>query len=74
MHIPFLPLGKINKRFRDEIDARLSVILDKGWYLQGEENERFCRNFAAYCGTKYALGVANGLDALNLIIRAHGFG
>lgn len=73
MNIPFLPLGKINNRFRDEIDARLKVILDKGWYLQGEENERFCRNFAAYCGTKYALGVANGLDALNLIIRAYVF-
>ena len=74
MNIPFLPLDKINNRFRDEIDARLKAILDKGWYLQGEENERFCRNFAAYCGTKYALGVANGLDALNLILRAYGFG
>ncbi|MBQ3171908.1 MAG: DegT/DnrJ/EryC1/StrS family aminotransferase [Mailhella sp.] len=74
MHIPFLPLDKINNRFRDEIDARIKAILDKGWYLQGEENERFCRNFAAYCGTKYALGVANGLDALNLILRAYGFG
>lgn len=74
MYIPFLPLDKINNRFRDKIDARLKAILDKGWYLQGEENERFCRNFAAYCGTKYALGVANGLDALNLILRAYGFG
>ena len=74
MQIPFLPLDKINNRFRSEIDARLKVILDKGWYLQGEENERFCRNFAAYCCTKYALGVGNGLDALTLIIRAHGFG
>jgi len=74
MHIPFLPLDKINNRFRDEIDARIKGIIDKGWYLQGEENERFCRNFAAYCGTKYSLGVANGLDALNLIIRAYGFG
>lgn len=72
--IPFLPLDKINNRFRDEIDARIKAILDKGWYLQGEENECFCRDFAAYCGTKYALGVANGLDALNLILRAYGFG
>lgn len=74
MNISFLPLDKINNRFRDEIDARIKTILDKGWYLQGEENERFCRNFADYCGTKYALGVANGLDALNLILRAYGFG
>lgn len=72
--IPFLDLSKVNNRFRDEIDARFKVILDKGWYLQGEENEKFSKHFAAYCGAKYALGVANGLDALNLIIKASGFG
>lgn len=72
--IKFLDLEKINNRFRSEIDKRIKTILDKGWYLQGEENERFARNFANYCGTKYAIGVANGLDAINLIIRAFGFG
>ena len=72
--IPFLSLKDVNNRFRDEIDARLKAILDRGWYLQGEENERFARDFAAYCGTSGAVGVANGLDALNLIIRAYGFG
>jgi len=74
MFIPFLDLAKVNNRFRDEIDERIKTILDKGWYLQGEQNEQFCKHFAEYCGTQYALGVANGLDALNLIIRAHGFG
>lgn len=73
MDVKFLDLAKINNRFRKEIDNRLSGILDKGWYLQGEENERFSKNFANYCGTKYAIGVANGLDALNLIIKACGF-
>ena len=72
--INFLDLKKINNRFRDEIDSRIAKILDKGWYLQGEENEIFSKNFADFCGTKYALGVANGLDALNLIIKASGFG
>ena len=72
--IKFLDLEKINNRFRDEIDLRIKTILDKGWYLQGEENEIFCKNFANYCGTKHAIGVANGLDALNLIIKAFGFG
>ena len=72
--IKFLDLEKINNRFRDEIDLRIKTILDKGWYLQGEENEIFCKNFAQYCGTKYCIGVANGLDALNLIIKAMGFG
>ena len=72
--IKFLDLAKVNNRFRDEIDGRFKTILDKGWYLQGEENENFSKHFAEYCGTKYAIGVANGLDALNLIIKASGFG
>lgn len=72
--IKFLDLEKINNRFRREIDSRIAKILDKGWYLQGEENETFTKNFAQYCGTKYCIGVANGLDALNLIIKAMGFG
>lgn len=72
--IKFLDLEKINNRFRDEIDSRIKTILDKGWYLQGEENETFNQNFAKYCGTKHCIGVANGLDALNLIIKAMGFG
>lgn len=72
--IKFLDLAKVNNRFRDEIDARVATVLDKGWYLQGEENEAFSKHFAEYCGAKYALGVANGLDALRLIIKASGFG
>lgn len=72
--IPFLDLHKINERFRTEIDAKIKEVLDSGWYLQGAENEAFSRDFAEFCGTEYALGVANGLDALNLIIKAYGFG
>lgn len=71
--IKFLDLEKVNNRFRSEIDQRIKNILDCGWYLQGKENEEFSKHFASYCGTKYALGVANGLDALNLIIKAYGF-
>ena len=72
--IKFLDLKKVNERFRSEIDARLRGVLDRGWYLQGEENERFSRDFASYCGAKGAVGVANGLDALSLILKAYGFG
>lgn len=72
--IKFLDLEKINNRFRKEIDERIKNILDKGWYLQGEENDKFSKHFAEYCGVKYVLGVANGLDALRLIIKASGFG
>ena len=72
--ISFLDLHKINERFRAQFDAKVKEILDSGWYLQGKQNEVFCNNFASYCGTKYALGVANGLDALKIIIKAYGFG
>ena len=72
--VSFLDLGKVNNRFRTEIDARIKTVLDKGWYLQGDENQVFSENFAKFCGTRYALGVANGLDALNLLIKASGFG
>lgn len=72
--IKFLDLEKINNRFRSEMEDRFKTILDKGWYLQGSENQIFSENFANYTGTKYCVGVANGLDALTLLIRACGFG
>ncbi len=72
--IKFLDLHKINERFRGEMDAAVKRVLDSGWYLLGKEVEQFEADFAAYCGTKHCIGVANGLDALNLIIKAYGFG
>ena len=72
--IKFLDLHKINERFRVELDAATKRVLDSGWYLLGKEVEAFERDFAAFCGTKHCIGVANGLDALNLIIKAYGFG
>ena len=72
--IKFLDLHKINERFREEIDARIKQVLDSGWYLLGNQDKEFEKNFAQYCGAKHCIGCANGLDALNLIIRAYGFG
>ena len=71
--IKFLDLQAINERFRTQIDERLKDVIDSGWYLLGKQNETFCQNFANFCETKYALGVANGLDAIKLIIQAYGF-
>ena len=71
--IKFLDLEKINNRFRAEMDERIKDVLDSGWYLQGRQNELFARHFADFCGAKYALGVANGLEAIKLIIKAYGF-
>ncbi len=72
--ISFLDLHKVNERFRTEIDARLKQILDDGWYIHGKQDAAFEAHFAAYTGAQHCIGVANGLDALNLIIKAYGFG
>lgn len=72
--IKFLDLEKINNRFRKKIDERIKAILDNGWYLQGEWDKTFEQHFAQFCGAKHCIGCANGLDALNLIIRAYSFG
>jgi len=74
MMIKFLDLKKINDCYRDEIQAGIQQVIDSGWYLSGTKNDEFCANFARYCGCKYALGVANGLDSLTLVIKAYGFG
>jgi len=72
--IKFLDLKAVNDRYADEMKAAFNRLLESGWYLLGKELETFEANFADYCGTKYAAGVASGLDALVLIIRAYGFG
>lgn len=71
--VKFLDLQKVNEKYRKEIDTKIKQVLDSGWYLLGKENETFCKNFARFCGTDYAIGVANGLDALTLIIKAFDF-
>ena len=72
--IKFLDLHKINERYRTEIDTRIKQVLDSGWYLLGEQDKIFEINFAEFCGVKHCIGCANGLDALNLIIKGYGFG
>lgn len=72
--IKFLDLEKVNNRYREEVETKISDILDKGRYILGQEDENFENNFAKFCGTKHCIGVANGLDALSLIIKGYGFG
>ncbi len=70
MTIPFLDLKGINARYRDELIEAATRVIDSGWYIQGQEVKAFEQEFAAYCGTKYCIGVGNGLDALTLTLRA----
>ena len=69
--IPFLDLKGINNQYRTELIEACTKVIDSGWYIQGSEHKEFEKEFASYCGTKYAVGVANGLDALILILRAY---
>ena len=70
MNISFLDLKSINQQYRDELVAACTRVIDSGWYITGNELKTFEENFANYCGTEYAIGVANGLDALILTLRA----
>lgn len=72
--IKFLNLQKINKRYEKDIQVALQEVLDSGWYIHGNFNTVFTAEFAKFVECQYALGVANGLDALNLIIKGYGFG
>jgi len=74
MQVPFLDVLATYRELRDEIDAACARVLGSGRYILGEEVDAFEAAFAAYCGTRHCLGVANGLDALQLILRARGIG
>lgn len=69
--ISFLSLKQVTDKYSAEIHEAVSRVVDSGWYLQGQENENFERNYSKYIGTKYTIGVANGLDALIWIFRAY---
>ena len=69
--IKFLDLYSINQAHKQELKDAFERVLDAGWFIMGAELKKFENDFAAYCGTKHAIGVANGLDALILIIRAY---
>jgi len=68
--ISFLDLKAINAQYRDELVAAATRVIDSGWYIQGTEVKAFEEEFADYCGSKHCIGVANGLDALTLTLRA----
>ncbi len=69
--IKFLDLQKITEKYTAEIHEAVSRVVDSGWYLQGQENEHFEKNYAKYIGSEFCIGVANGLDALRLILKAY---
>ena len=69
--IKFLEIQKITQKYSDEIHRAATRVIDSGWYLLGEETKRFEKNYARFIGTNHCIGVANGLDALRIILKAN---
>jgi dTDP-4-amino-4,6-dideoxygalactose transaminase len=70
MTVPFLDIGAGYRELQEELDAAVQRVLASGWYILGPEVDAFEREFAAYCGVEHCVGVANGLEALQLTLRA----
>lgn len=68
--IPFLDLQSINAQYRADLIEACTRVIDSGWYIGGSELSQFEQEFAAFCGSAHCIGVANGLDALTLTLRA----
>lgn len=69
--VKFLDLQKINAVYQDELKAAAAQVIESGWYIMGNSVKQFEKEFADYCGAKHCIGVANGLEALVLILRAY---
>lgn len=74
MNIPLIDLTTQHHNLRAEIESALQGVLDRGDFILGQDVTRLEEEFAAYCGTKYAVGVDSGLSALELSLRAFGIG
>ncbi|MBI3348163.1 MAG: DegT/DnrJ/EryC1/StrS family aminotransferase [Burkholderiales bacterium] len=72
--IPFLDLKAITETQRADLTAAFNRVLDSGWFIMGQELKAFEQEYADYCGARFCIGVANGLDALSLSLRALGIG
>lgn len=72
MNIPFATFDRMHAQIRNDMLEAFSKTYDFGWFIQGREYEAFCKEFASYCGTAHCIGVANGLDALSITLKALG--
>lgn len=72
MNIPFVSFKPLEKELDKELRSAFERVYEKSWYIEGEEDKKFENDFAAYCGTKYAVGCGNGLDSLMLSMKALG--
>ncbi|MER2516575.1 MAG: DegT/DnrJ/EryC1/StrS family aminotransferase [Candidatus Accumulibacter phosphatis] len=74
MNVPFLDLGASYREIQEEVEEAVLRSLRSGWYIGGEDVESFEHDFAAFTEARFCVGVANGLEALHLALRALGIG
>ena len=74
MIIPFVSFLPMERELNDDIRSAFDRVFSRSWYIEGEEDKSFEKAFAEFCGTKYCIGVGNGLDALMLALKALGIG
>ena len=74
MEIPFADLRPMHDEIRADLDAAYKKVMDNSWFIQGKELESFEKEFAEYVGVKHCIGVATGLDALYLVLKAYDIG
>ena len=72
--IPFLDMKAVYAELKPELDAAYARVMESGWYVLGKEVEAFEAEYAAFCGTAHCVGLANGLEALELALRAWDLG
>ena len=72
INVPFATFVPMHNEIRKELDAAYAKVVDNSYFIQGEECRKFEEEYAAYCGAKYCVGVATGLDAIYLILKALG--
>ena len=74
MEVPFVSFRPVEQELNDELRSAFDRVYANSWYVRGEEDERFEKAFADYCGVRFCIGVGNGLDALMLALKALGIG
>ncbi len=72
--IPFLDMKAVYAELKPELDAAYARVMESGWFVLGKEVEAFEAEYAAFCGTRHCVGVGNGLEAMELVLRAWDLG
>ena len=70
MNVPFVSFLPMEKELESDLRDAFNRVFTRSWYIEGQEDAAFEKAFSAFCGTKYCVGVGNGLDALMLILKA----